>query len=265
MPRSPSRSAMRRRSTSTGRGRSASAKRMRYSSPARGMGRASFLGSREMAVREYDVVGVPTRKMATITISRTSRTLDFTGKAVTIVTDNGGCQVTGSMIFTLDQLPNYAEFANLFDEYRIDKVKVIFVPNINVNTRADTMGDWDETQENRISQLGFCANYAGVAAPSSSEELPWLECEGYEQHAWSKPISVTITPKVLNEVYNTGAFSNYSAATKSQWIIMANTNAAHYGILWRVYDPYLNGLTQPSPNPQGTMYVTYTVSFRGPK
>lgn len=228
------------------------------------------LKSRQMAVSSgaAAVVGLPSRKQAVIQLSRTMRNNGFTGALDTIVTDNGGAQTTQALFFTLDQVTGFAEFKPMFEEYRIDEVKITWVPCFGVNVgRASSGGTFGSQVEIRVPQVGFCANYTGTGVPSITTEDPWLECEGYEQHEFNKIITAKIKPKIVSPAYNSSwtLADAFSVADASTWIPMTYADVRHYGLMTRVYDAYYDRLLHGISDPTGTMYVTYTISFRGPK
>lgn len=227
------------------------------------------LKSRQMSVYSGGaaVAGLPMRKLATMQISRTMRDVTFTGALDTIVTDNGGAQVTQALFFTLDQVAGWAEFKPLFEEYRIDEVKVAWIPCFAANVSRAANVSFGAQVEIRVPQLGFCANYTGTGVPATTTENEWLECEGYEQHDFNKIITAKIKPKVLNQAYSSSfaIIDAFTVADESKWIPITYADVRHYGIMQRVYDPYYDRLLHGVSDPTGTMYVTYTISFRGPK
>lgn len=225
---------------------------------------SSGLGRKMTVSVKSAMVGKPQRQQMTTTISRTTRNTAFTGALSDIVTDNGGTAVAESLFFRLDQLPNYSEFTKLFEEYCIDTVKCTWVPAYSVNVQSGAGLPTAEV-ECRVPQLGFCANYTGGANPVASLENTWLECEGYEQHDFNDIVSCTIKPKALSTIYTPVPGAAYGLAKDKQWVSTTYPDVAHYGINYRVYDAYYNRLIYGISQPTGTMYITYTVSFRGPR
>jgi len=211
------------------------------------------------------VAGVMARKSHTTTIGRTMRQLEFTGVLGEIVTDNGGTQEIGNFSFALDQLPQYAEFTKLFEEYCIKEVKVTFQPMFNVNTQPAS-GIITSEVNARVPKIGFCAIYTGGALPGTGQENGWLECEGYEQHDFDKSITVALKPKVLADAYSAQVSPTYSVSQDGNtWIPVASAGVLHYGLNWRLYDPHYNRLIYGPSDPVGIAYVTYTVGLRGPQ
>jgi len=197
----------------------------------------------------------------TVNISRTTRDL-WNGTFTDDVIDVGGAQTTKQFTFTLGQLPNYSEFTKLFQEYRIAAVKVTFMPLTPVNI-AYQEGGFDESVGFRVPQLGFCADYTGQPVPSTGNEQPWLECEGYEQHTFTKPVSVTFKPTPLATQFESSTSLGYAVPAKSPWLPVADPNVVHYALNARLYDPYFNHVTGAVNTPNLAVYITYTIQLRG--
>ena len=71
--------------------------------------------------------------------------------------------VLGGYSFSLDQLPNYTEFTNLFDQYRINKIVVKFIPNHNSSDVSAS------TQV--ISNFNSVIDPTDATAPATGAEL----------------------------------------------------------------------------------------------
>ena len=61
-----------------------------------------------------------------------------TYQATTVGTDTGTFKAIGAYDFKLSYLPAYTDFTNLFDQYRIVKVKIEFIPNLTGNGAPGT-------------------------------------------------------------------------------------------------------------------------------
>jgi len=211
------------------------------------------------------VAGMLARKSHTMTIGRTMRELTFTGVLGEIVTDNGGAQLIGNFEFALDKLPQYSEFTKLYEEYCIKEVKITFQPMWNSNV-AQVSENVTEQAQCRVPKLGFCAVYTGGALPGTGQENPWLECEGYEQHDFDRSITVALKPRILGDAYSAQVSPTYAVSQDGfTWIPVASAGVLHYGLNWRVYDPFYNRLIYGPSDPVGIAYVTYTIGLRGPQ
>jgi len=197
----------------------------------------------------------------TVSISRTTRVL-WNGTFTNNVIDTGGAQSTYQFVIKLDELPNYGEFTKLFQEYRISTVKVTFMPLTPVNI-GYIAGGFDTSVGFRVPQLGFCADYTGKPVPDVGNEQPWLECEGYEQHTFNKPISVTFKPTPLAQQYESTTTTGYSVPPTAPWLSVNDPSIPHYSLNARLYDPYFNHVEGADNTPNMAVYVTVTLQLRG--
>jgi len=215
-----------------------------------------------MVVQKGSGMGAMRRTDHIVSVTRNYRELSTAGELKYAVTDNGGWQDCSYLNFALKALPNYTDFTNLFEQFRIDEVKVTFEPTANVNVVVDPAVVGEQQRNYRMLQLGFCADYSGQPLTITDKENTWLECEGYEQHMFDKPISVTLKPKALT-LTDAGLTSAY-ASQAGLWLDCATSNdTPHYGLRWRLYDALFDdGTTQPVGYNM-TCYVTMKVSFKG--
>ncbi len=126
----------------------------------------------------------------------------------------------GSLQFTLDQVPGYAELTNMYDAYSIDKVEVTFVW-----TKGNAAVDFPcmvVTQD--YDDATAPATVGEVGEYNSSRLLTFTP-------AMNKQV-VTVEPRCAQTVFRTGVTSAYSWGTKSQIIDAANADCPHYGLKW---------------------------------
>lgn len=118
--------------------------------------------------------------------------------------------------FQINNLPNSAEFLSLFDQYRIVKVQMRFIPYQTVaNPTASksilvTVADYDDA----------------VVLNSLQEAYQYTSCRitnALGEHVW------TIKPRISMAAYGSGIFSSYSNQP-AQWIDSGSNTVAHYGI-----------------------------------
>jgi len=74
---------------------------------------------------------------------------------------------SGCNVFTLNQLPNYTEFSNLFDQYRVNGVKYEFIPRFNsIDQAAATGGEFytaiDRTDNDAPASLNDMLEYQSL-------------------------------------------------------------------------------------------------------
>jgi len=156
-----------------------------------------------------------------------------------------------AMAFQLADLDQVATLTGLFDQYRIDKVEVKFVPKDNVFAQAGTVApnslapslmiglDFDDN--NLPTSIAYMAQYDNV------QEV----CYG------GGGLFVTIYPSVTLAAYAGGAFSGY-AVGRAGWIDCSNTGVQHYGM-----KGVATALSAASTLVcDWYMYLKYFVSFR---
>jgi len=121
--------------------------------------------------------------------------------------------VSGSIVVSLNNLPNYTEITNLFDEYRIMQVVCEFLPFTNTNNAPPLYTAIDPDD--------------GVT-PTSADQLRQLDtCRIVPSNVYFER---TFTPMVSAALY-TGSFTGYGNIRPTQvWIDNASPNVQHYGL-----------------------------------
>lgn len=166
-----------------------------------------------------------------------------TSRTVTLTPISGStiAEVDVAYSFQLSDLPGYTEFTSLFDQYRIRKVVVRFIPDITIATPASGTGnnvaysaiDLDDSTADTITgieQYGTCVVHNNV-----------------------KPFSRIIYPKFAIAAYS-GAFTSY--AQSQGWVDCASASIQHYGLKVAFAQNSGNANTW-------RVSATYTVEMRG--
>lgn len=123
---------------------------------------------------------------------------------------------TVSYSFQINNLPGSSEFLALFDQYRIAKVQIRFIPYQTVaNPTASksimiTVPDYDDTADLTSRQDAY--QYSNCKVTNALEE-----------HSW------TIKPRVALAAYGSGIFSSYSNQP-AQWIDSGSPTVSHFGL-----------------------------------
>lgn len=177
--------------------------------------------------------GVP-RPMRPYTMSRSF----VLGSVSPVATDAGG-----SFVAILTQLPNVAEFTNLFQEYKIVRAayEVTFLPG----------------PSERYTPVFWYGNFVSDAfiAPTSLDDV--LQTSGQRKFAFGpdkRTVRVGFAPKV-----RTG--DSVQQLRRSPWIAMASPGSTHVG-LWYWIQFFNTGLVTGSSI---SITATYVVQFRGTK
>jgi len=116
-----------------------------------------------------------------------------------------------SYAFTLNALPNYVAFANLFDRYRILSVNLQFLPNamnVAINGTVTTAIDYDDTS-------------------SPTAELTQRDT------ALTVPFGTyferTLNPRAASALYGGSAFTSYGNVY-GEWVDTASSGVQYYGL-----------------------------------
>lgn len=133
----------------------------------------------------------------------------------------------GALTFSLSNLVNVSDFANLFDRYRITFVKIKVRLAIDPSAQAAATA--------RFPRIWWVHDFDDSNTPASIAEL--RENGKYREAALDphRPVVFKIRPSTLSLVYRTAVSSSYEPRWKS-WIDMANTDVPHYGIKFGIDD-----------------------------
>lgn len=141
----------------------------------------------------------------------------FKRRTVGLISARDGVNHYGTA-FTLASLPNYQEFTNLFDSYRINGVSVLILFDHNSS-------DVGPSGTNIIPNLTHVIDYDDANVLTA--ESQYLEYEKYKINRLDKPVKFYIPkPRFAIAAYS-GAFTSY--ATKTGWVDCASPSVEHYG------------------------------------
>jgi len=147
----------------------------------------------------------------------------------------------GLVSFTLSSLPDYTDFTNLYDHYRVDKLVVHFISSINDVNIANSIQD--------VGTLVTAVDFDGGATGLTYNQF--LSYESCEMTPHCKNKTITIQPKAeLAAKDNTAAVVSVAeSSTKNLWWDCSNVNIPFYGVRYAL---------TPESNPTG-YHVWYTV------
>lgn len=172
-----------------------------------------------------------------------SRTVDF-GIVPKAALDTGS-----SLRFSLDQIPGYTEFTNLYDAYSIDSVDVTFVwwqPYSGASTGTA-----------QAPCMIITPDYDDASAPATFAEV------GEYSTAVIKPFSLakthytmTVKPRVSNQVYKSAVASGYSWGSQSTIIDAGDANVPHFGL--KMFTSFYSNTYTPDSGIR--IYIKYNLS-----
>lgn len=158
------------------------------------------------------------------------------------VTGSTVIDTLGSLIFQLQNVPNAGEFQALFDQYRINGVKVVFMPRANSAEAGTNQG---------LVKFFSCIDYDDNTAPTSINDI--LQYENMKCTNVTRDHKRYLVPKIAREVYNSATTTAYSSGTG--WIDCTNAAVPHYGIKYALQQ-------LPAGAQSMDIKVTYYLAFK---
>lgn len=155
----------------------------------------------------------------------------------------------GAKAFSLNELPDFSEFQNLYDQFRINKIVWKLVPNAN-------NADAGATQ--RLPQIHSVLDYTDSTAPTSLDEL--VQYNNYRMTMGSRIHSRKLTPVFLDNVYVTSVTQRAGNPNFKKWLSTSNsTDVVHHGIKYAIGSTATAGAITYTP------YVTFYISCKSVK
>ena len=158
---------------------------------------------------------------------------DGAGTYISMVRANKG--IVGRIRIRLNNLPNYSDFTNLFKEYKLNYLKLTFIPagNIAATTayRNEEDGATVQTLGNKNVLIRTCLNRTGDV-PDTNNDIPmWNQLQAKKQWVLAQDKPTTITCK-LNQlkVVERGTGLNSTALSKPTYLSTNNVDINHYGL-----------------------------------
>lgn len=160
-----------------------------------------------------------------------------------------GYNIPFAMQFSLNQLINYAELADVFDQYRILGVKVFVSWQHNVSTGSGT---------STIPSLQWYPDFDDATAPSSANAV--RERMGVITKRWSADRVTQVMSVRPRPIFTSGT----ALVPYGTWFdCQTNPNTVHYGLKGIINNTSLEAL---GSNPFSTTFrfdVQFVVQFRG--
>jgi len=157
------------------------------------------------------------------------------------ITSSSLASTAGAFTFYLDDVANYAAYQSVFDQYRITRLEVAFIPRVSVLTssssnpgRICTVVDYDDATS--LSSEAAALEYSNVLVSSG--------VDGHHRD---------FQPHCAVAVFGSAAFNAYGNEP-SPWIDAASAHTAHYGVKWTWSITDANYVMD--------IYVRYWIDFR---
>lgn len=160
----------------------------------------------------------------------------------------------GALSFNLNALPNSSEFTSLFDQYKIMKVKLRWIPfGDSVNMPIATMTG-TSSLVSPGGPLITVIDYDDNTAPTAAADL--LQYQTSKVTPIPKPLSMTIRPKFATEIYRSAVSTGYGA--RSGWLDTASSDIPHYGVKY-----YMNAPSALSSSYTYQVWAEVTLALKG--
>jgi len=150
--------------------------------------------------------------------------------------------------FSLDDVPNYTEFEDMFDRFKISAVKLQFMPVIS---SVDSMTP--DAGQPKLEFISSYVDYNDTNTPTSINEV--LENQYCKITRGTK-----IHTRYLKPMHLTGDAITSFGQSRS-WLNMIHHNTPHYGVK---VASQLN-VIPTSQTTYGRLIATYYLAFRDPK
>lgn len=180
-----------------------------------------------------------TRRRVRATIARTPRLIGngvhhykrmFSGSAngVSIIAGNAVHNpYVGAFGVTLGQVVNSSDFANLYDQYKINYVVVKWFMRRSIDAQSATGAV--------VPRMYWYRDYDDAGTPSSIDEFRENSKTRSALLLENRPITWKFKPNVLGVVFQSAIASQY-APKFGQWLDMSNTSTPHYGMKFAIDD-----------------------------
>jgi len=160
-------------------------------------------------------------------------------------------------VYQLSDLSNFAKYQDMFEAYRINAVKIQFIPPSTITQTGVPMSE----QVMVYNWTDYLNNYSGGAAmPTEAMLLAMQRCRK-RQLITGKPLNIYTKCKQQNVALLTSASTYAYTQQKPKWISTTQDTANHYSI--NTVFCAQNGAVLPNIPLQ--MVVTYYLEFRGQK
>lgn len=139
-------------------------------------------------------------------------------------TVQAGADRFSSLNFRLNQIPNVAELTALYDQYKINGVKVEVIPQFDTNTQAGTAPN--VLTSHIMSQNWHCIDYDDAVVPTTMDTL--LQYQNVKRQSCNRIIKRFIKPKFADTIFASGVISGYRP--QNGFIDVTYDNVEHYGM-----------------------------------
>lgn len=186
-------------------------------------GRTGRGGARRTRKRTMVARPFPYRRMQVANIHHFKRMISNPGSLQGAV---GYAPYTSNFYLNgLTNLPNYLEFTNLYEQFRINycvwKVWLRIDPSAQTATNAS------------YPKFYWCRTDDSTSTPGTLDVIRERQNSRVKVLTPNRPITVKFRPNVLGAAYQTAVSTAYTPKWK-QWIDCGNSSTVHYGFGWAI-------------------------------
>lgn len=210
-------------------------------------------GKKKMRKRVYRRIPRPFARADYSTIVKTDQ-----AGALTPFANDSLVVTRGALTFALNQVPEYARFTALFDQYRINRVVVKFIPTMSTLVNRP----YDDTTTilvgEGVPRLATAIDRDDDQLPSSTTGFNDLQGrQGSKVVQATRPVTWSFVPTRLSMVYRTASTTGYKVDSQTrEFLDCANDNIPHYGLKYAL-TPF-----SPANAFQYRVETTYYLSFK---
>lgn len=172
---------------------------------------------------------------------------NYNGKAAFFTQSN--VFANNALTFRLHDIDQYSNFTSLYDQYKILKIVVYMIPQLNNDTNTGTgtpytggstyvVKDYDD-----YSALSTASDYRQYA---NVKQVP---------NGVMKTRKFSLVPHIARSAYQAGGFTAYSN-DRDIWLDCAYPEVQHYGLKMGI-DPYSNNTCIQSWEISATYYIAF--------
>lgn len=157
---------------------------------------------------------------------------------------------------TMANYNNFAEMAAVFDEYKVNAIKLTLRPRYD-SVEASSTATFPQAYVHYIIDPGTTLAPSGTYASGTLNTF--LENDGVKTRTLNRPVSIYFRPKVSDQVFGGGTASR---VVNGGWIKTTETAVDFRGIHIFLQG---NNFTNVGTQCQLDQFVTFYCSFRNPK
>lgn len=161
--------------------------------------------------------------------------------------------------YTITSFNGFSEMSSVFDEYKVNAIKVTFRPSYDSIQNVTAAGTLIQPQ----AYAHVIVDPASTIIPTGTYTLPnlntFLENEGVRTYTLNRPFSVYYRPKTTSQIAGSGTGS---VMRGSPWVRTSDTGAQYRGFHMFLQQ---NNFSTGNTNISLDVFITFYCSFRNLK